>query len=121
MRDGNEDIFPTSDYPDERLIDLYKSTAKDELKQDLMQALSLDPANTDYLDDVADLQTSFLQRALSYKQLALFYFANLQGEGSMTYAKYKHYEQRYEMAKARFASLMKRGTYTITTGRIYLG
>jgi len=121
MRDGNEDIFPKEEYSDAKLIALYKSTGKDEMKQDLMQALRLDPANTDYLDDVADLQTDYLKRVLAYKQLQLFYFSILQGEGTVANAKYKHYERCYERAKARFELLMVRGSYTVTSTRVKVG
>ena len=121
MRDGNEDIFPKEEYSDAKLIALYKSTGKDEMKQDLMQALRLDPANTDYLDDVADLQTDYLKRVLSYKQLQLFYFSILQGEGTVANAKYKHYERCYERSKVRFELLMVRGSYTVTSTRVKVG
>lgn len=106
MRTGNDDVLTESKYTDSALLDLNKTAAKLEMKMDLEAALGIDYDDTTTLDTVADNFSTRLSRALSYKQLALFYQTNDSGVDTKNRYRFELYSDKYHTEKNGFGQLL---------------
>ena len=105
MRSGNDDVLTPDKYTDTMLTALNYTAALAEMKLDLQSALSLDYDDTTTLDDVADMYSLRLGRALGYKQLAIYYQKNDTGVDTKNRVRWEMYRKLYEAEKQGFGSL----------------
>ncbi len=106
MRTGNSDILDVNKYSDAALLLLNQEAAKIEMQLDLEQALSIPTDDEDgLLDELADNFSVRLSRALSYKQLALFYQLNDSGEGTKNRHRWEMYAEKYDRERLGFSGL----------------
>lgn len=103
MREENPDYLTVDKYPtDADLIALKHDSAIEELESTLISRLSLKGDNSDALNDLADNYYNTLQFALTYLQLATFYQAHLDEEGSLSWMRWQHYLTKFNERAARF-------------------
>ena len=105
IRAGNEDILSADKYTDTDLVALNKTAALAEMKFDIQAAIPIDYDDTTTIDDVADKYPLRLGKALSYKQLALFYQKNDTGAGTKNRARWEMYQRLYEKERQGFGGL----------------
>ncbi len=105
LRTGNDDVLSVAAYDDASLLLLNKVAAKLEMQLDLQAALQIETDDTTTLDEVADAFETRLQRALSYKQLALFYQRHDAGADSKNRLRWDLYNRLYNQEKALFSGL----------------
>lgn len=105
MRSGNDDVLTPEKYTDTILTALNYTAALAEMKLDLQSALSLDYDDTTTLDEVADMYSLRLGRALGYKQLAIYYQKNDTGADTKNRVRWEMYRKLYEAEKQGFGSL----------------
>lgn len=106
MRAGNDDVLSEEKYNDATLLLLHKTAAKIEMKLDIEQALSIeydDDGTT--LDGVTDKHSTRLSRALSFKQLCLFYQKNDTGADTKNRVRWEMYQKLYNRERLQFGSL----------------
>jgi hypothetical protein len=122
IREGNSDYLGIADYDDTALINLMITSAKRELKNDLMDVWRLREdvaADMTELDSIVDLNQYRLQVALAYKQLYKYYFENHSGIDSKTYLRMREYGKLYNEERANFTNLKKNNVIN-TTSTAYL-
>lgn len=105
MRTGNDDVLTESKYTDTALLNLNKTAAKLEMQMDLQAALGIETTDTTTLDEVTDSYSPRLGRALSYKQLALFYQTNDSGIDTKNRYRFEMYSEKYNTEKNGFGQL----------------
>lgn len=105
MRTGNDDVLTPSKYTDTDLLNLNKTAAKLEMQMDLEAALGIETTDTTTLDEVTDNFSPRLGRALSYKQLALFYQTNDSGIDTKNRYRFELYSDKYNAEKNGFGQL----------------
>lgn len=112
-----------SDYSAATTPLILKDEAKAVLKLDLQEKLGLLPSDTDdmsTLDEIVTAQADRMKRILALKQMEMVYEDKNEGEGSTSYALWKHYRDAYANEKAGFAGLIrKQGTVTVRSVGIY--
>lgn len=105
LRTGNDDVLSVAAYDDASLLLLNKVAAKLEMQLDLQAALQIETDDTTTLDEVADTYETRLKRALSYKQLALFYQRNDTGADTKNRLRWELYNRLYNQEKSLFSGL----------------
>lgn len=115
MRTGNDDVLTESKYTDTALLNLNKTAAKLEMQMDLQAALGIETTDTTTLDEVTDNYSPRLGRALSYKQLALFYQTNDSGIDTKNRYRFEMYSDKYNTEKNGFGQLKLTAPSTTVT------
>ena len=118
LRQGNEDALTLTKYPDLDLVALNIESAKFHVALDVRLALGLAPSDDAGLDAAADYNTALLQKALSYKQLEIYYAKVDEGEGSKSRLRLEYYRREYNLLKSQFASLLKLTSYNVNVATI---
>lgn len=108
---------------DAELSELFYYESKLDLEYDIRAALNLDPEDTTTLDDVTDLNETFLGMALANRQLMYYYLQNNDGDGSASYDRMRYYTKQYSDMKANFSKLLERsnGIPFATNNRVSFG
>lgn len=120
MMTGNRDVLAKMSEND--VVNLNKTVAKLELKQDLIQLNGIDSLDeNNLLDEIVVYNENYLQRVLSYKQLALYYLENNDGDGSQSFERFKYYDKRYSDENNKLSGLLIKETNIVTSNRISLG
>lgn len=119
MRTGNEDVLTTSKYTDAACLLLHKTAAKLEMQLDIEQALQIESTDTTTLDEVTDVYSTRLSRALAYKQLALFYQLNDTGADTKNRSRWEMYRKQYDREKALFSGLQADAPITDVSSTIF--
>lgn len=115
--DGSDDILTPVSLLGTALVDMFLTTAKDELKTDIRLAVNLDPNDSDdddNLDDIVTYNELFLKLSLRDKQLELFYGRFNDGVDSFSYSRHLYYKGKYSNDRAKFAQLKTDSGYMLS-------
>jgi hypothetical protein len=87
---------------DSDLIDLKRESSLIELKSSLCTQLLLNEETTDILDALADKYENILNRALTYKQLEIYYFNERSEPDDKASTGFEYYLGKYKELEKRF-------------------
>lgn len=102
IRSGNKEEF--KDVSDNDLINLNRVASLNLLKADLIQRVGIvDSDPTSRLDQIATENKNVLEKALTYKQMELYWFSNLTGGlDSLSVVRFQYYKNEYKNEYERF-------------------
>jgi len=120
MRAGNDDVM--SGYTDDVIVDINKDVSKLDLYGDLIRYNGIDIEDEDNLiDEIVEYHTDYLQKLLSYIQLAYYYQENNDGETSQSFHRWQMYLKKYRDERNQMSRLLINKKNIVTTNRISLG
>ena len=115
IRSKTGELFDIESYKDSDLVQLKRVDALADLKLDLIIELGLLETDVASLNEVTANHSLVLSKSLCLKQLEIYFLAENQGEGSVSYDRWKTFSKEYNNLKSTFASLRNSNVSSFST------